>query len=87
MKPPTKSKLQKLDLPDQVRVILHLVWLLLRRPALPRPVHFALVACLIMFALLPVMPFHPLAIPTVIGGGISFALIMQSKGVSHEFHP
>jgi hypothetical protein len=34
-------------------------------------------ASLIMFAFLPLMPHHPMAIPIVIGAGFSFALILQ----------
>lgn len=43
----------------------------------PAPVAFGLVASLSMFALLPLMPLHPLSIPTVIGAGLSFALLLQ----------
>ena len=46
----------------------------------PMPVAFALRATAAMFALLCAMPAHPLAIPAVIGGGISFALLIQKKG-------
>jgi hypothetical protein len=34
-----------------------------------------------MFALLFVMPAHPLAIPTIVGGGLSLALILQNAKV------
>lgn len=60
-----------------MRVLLHVLYLHTRKPALPAPVHFSIVASLCMFALLPLMPHHPLAIPISIGGGISFALIIQ----------
>ncbi len=62
---------------DRYLVLFYVLWVHLRRPALPKPVHFALAACLCMFILLPLMPAHPLAIPTVIGTGISFTLIAK----------
>jgi len=62
---------------DLYLILFYAIWLHTRRPALPAPVHFSLVASLCMFALLPIMPHHPLAIPTVIGAGISFALLLQ----------
>jgi len=50
----------------------------------PRPVAFALRATAFMFALLFIMPAHPIAIPAVIGGGLAFALLIyQRKGVNH----
>ena len=71
-------RMTRKNLRDSLR---HIRWLYLRQrltpPALPRPVHFALVACLCMFALLPLAPHHPLAFPIVIGGGLSFALLLQ----------
>jgi hypothetical protein len=69
--------LQGLSCFDIHLILFYIIWVRFRRPALPRPVHFALVACLCMFILLPVMPAHPLAIPTTIGAGISFALLLQ----------
>jgi hypothetical protein len=57
-------------------VLLYVLWLHLRRPALPRPVQFSLVASLCIFALLPIMPHRIIAIPAVIGGSISLALIL-----------
>jgi len=77
MEPLTKREIQELNQVDRVRVILYLLWLHTRKPALPRPVHFGLVASLCMFALLPAMPHHPLSIPTVIGAGVAFALLIQ----------
>jgi hypothetical protein len=41
------------------------------------PVGFGLRAAVLILVLLVVMPFHPMAIPTAIGGGISFALLLQ----------
>jgi hypothetical protein len=43
-----------------------------------KPVAFALRATACMFALLFIMPAHPLVIPTVIGGGLAFALFSQT---------
>lgn len=85
MLPPNPNDLRKLPKFDLYLVLLHVIWLSLRRPALPRPVHFALVASLCMFALLPIMPHNIMAIPIVFGGGISFALILQG-GKCHEAH-
>ena len=62
-------------------MLFYILWLHLRRPALPRPVHFSVLASLLMFALLPVMPQHPMAIPIVIGGGLCGALLIM--GGSH----
>ena len=77
MNPLIKRELRKLSRADQVLIIFHLLCLYTRRPALPAPVHFSLVASLCMFALLPLMPHHPMSFPITIGGGISFALILQ----------
>jgi hypothetical protein len=80
MNPLTKRDLKKLNRFEQVRFLLYLIGRHTSFPALPAPVHFSLVASLTMFVLLPLMPLHPLAIPIVIGGGISFALLLQ-RGV------
>ncbi len=77
MNPLIKRDLQRLDRLDQFLVLLHLLDLHTRRPALPAPLHFSVVAALCMFALLPLMPHNPLSIPIVIGGGISFAFLLQ----------
>lgn len=63
---------------DKYLILFYALWISLRRPALPRPVHFSLVASLCMFALLPLMPLRTMVIPIVIGGGVSFALLLQS---------
>jgi hypothetical protein len=47
----------------------------------PMPVAFALRATACMFALLFIMPAHPLAVPTAIGGALSLALILQNARV------
>jgi len=72
---PTKKELRDLNRIDLLKIILHLLWLYARQPALPRPVHFAVVAALSMIVLMPLMPQNPLAIPIIIGGGIAFAII------------
>jgi hypothetical protein len=73
------NDLRKLSRLDQILVLIYLVYLYTRCPALPAPVHFSLVATLCMFALLPLVPLEPLSIPTAIGGGISFALLTHPK--------
>jgi hypothetical protein len=78
MHPKIKSELQNLERFDQALIALHLLCLHSRKPPLPHPVHFALVASLCMFALLPLMPHRPLAIPISIGGGLSFAFMITS---------
>lgn len=45
-----------------------------RHPA----VIFAIKASLITFALLLIMPLHPMAIPTALGGGTAIAMISHS---------
>jgi hypothetical protein len=76
---PTKKELRNLNQIDRIRIILYLLWLHahLRRPALPAPVNFGFIAALCMFALMPLVPFVPMSIPIVIGGGLSFALLLQ----------
>jgi hypothetical protein len=46
------------------------------RLSLPFPLHFAILASLCMFVLLPVMPYHPMALPIVIGGGLAGGLLL-----------
>jgi hypothetical protein len=43
------------------------------------PVHFSILAALCMFILMPVMPLKPMAIPVIIGDGISGALLMTGR--------
>lgn len=76
MQPSNLKDLKKLSKSDKILVLLYIIWQLLRRPALPKPVHFSLVASLTMFALLPIMPHRIIAIPATIGGSISLALIL-----------
>lgn len=47
-----------------------------RRYYLPRPMKLSLFTATISFALLCIMPVHPMAIPAAFGGGLSFALIL-----------
>jgi len=69
-------KLKRLRRGNQRRFLRCLQFLYLHQfLTLPFPVAFALRATACMFALLFIMPAHPLAIPAVIGGGISLALI------------
>jgi hypothetical protein len=79
MIPLKKSELGKLSWLDKALIVVHLLWVLTRLPALPPPVHFALVASLTMFALLPLMPLESIALPITIGGGISFALLVHQR--------
>jgi hypothetical protein len=61
-----------------------LIWLRTRIGLLPHPPvagpqryapFFAIRAALFMFALLFVLPHHPMSMPTALGGGLAFALI------------
>jgi len=66
--------------PQHLLIALHLFLLcqpVTRHPPLPWPVCFSLTASLLMFGLLFIMPQHPMAIPTAIGGGLAFALITK----------
>ena len=78
-------KLKRLRRGNQRRFLRRLQVLYLRQYlALPLPVAFALRATACMFALVFIMPAHPLAIPAVIGGGISFALLSRSYNPMKE---
>jgi hypothetical protein len=59
-------------------VLLHRArWIYFKqRMHLPRPVMFSLLCSIIMFALLSILPSHPLVIPIVIGSGLSGALLL-----------
>lgn len=46
-------------------------------PRLKFPVNFAIQTTVCMFTLLAILPFHPMSIPTAIGGGLAFALIIH----------
>jgi hypothetical protein len=74
-KPP--SYREWIRLPILVRMkITWWVWRSVHPPP-PVPVHFSIMAGLMMFLLIPIMPDHePLTIPAVIGGGLSGALIL-----------
>jgi hypothetical protein len=43
-----------------------------------QPVKFALLTGLLMFVLLPILPFHPISLPLSFGAGLSAALIITS---------
>ena len=56
----------------------YVVWKRLARRRLPPPVHFAVVASLSMFALLPLLEAnHPISMLVAFGGGLSFAILTQ----------
>jgi putative NADPH-quinone reductase len=69
------AALQKLSKSD-LYAVLYRTYLIVARHkfALPFPVAFVLRATVCMFALLLIMPLHPMAIPAAFGGGISVAL-------------
>jgi len=48
----------------------------LKYKQIPRPIAFSLTSTVFMFALLTILPFHPMSIPTAVGGGLAFALII-----------
>lgn len=59
--------------------LLYLRWkLVIQRLSFLKPVGFALQVCAAIFALLWVMPLHPLSIPATLGGGLSIALIWRA---------
>jgi hypothetical protein len=62
----------------KLKIAIWLFWIVYM-PKLPLPllIHFAILASLCMFILLPVMPHHPLAIPIVIGGGLAGGLLLS----------
>lgn len=76
MSPKKSLDLQRFSLFDKYLILLYILWVKLRRPSLPRPVHFAVIASLGMFLFLPLFPLHPLSIPTSIGVGLSVALLV-----------
>lgn len=45
---------------------------------IPFPVALAVRAALVMFALLPIMPQHPLSIAVTFGSGLSVAVILSA---------
>jgi hypothetical protein len=76
--PPTASEWARLPGCARWRIAI-LVWSACHivKGGVPRPVHFGLVAGLLMFVLLPIMPPHPMSIPIVIGGGLAGALLIM----------
>jgi hypothetical protein len=79
------AALPRLSRADQYKFLRYCHWLHLCEYFLtPKPIVFALRATACMFALLLIMPAHPLAIPAVIGGGISFAFLSRSYNPMKE---
>jgi len=79
--PPTPEQWKRI--PERIRWKIFILVLLARLfPELPAPLHFSVLASLCMFVLLPVMPHHVMAIPIVIGGGVSGALLLMGR--QHE---
>lgn len=70
-------RLQRLSLFDKHLILLYVLWVKLRRPALPRPVHFGVVASLATFAVLPLFPVHPVAMPASVGAGVCVAFGLE----------
>ena len=62
----------------KLKIAIWLFWAVdMPKLPLPFPVHYAILSTLCMFMLLPVMPHNPLAIPIVIGGGLSGGLLLS----------
>jgi hypothetical protein len=83
MKPGIKRCLQKLDVWDCILVLLRILrihwhWFFRIYFQIPLPVSFSLRATTMMFLLLFVMPYHPLAIPTAFGIGLSYGILFRS---------
>jgi len=77
--PPTPEQWERLPITSQIYIYL-LVWYSCFLPRLvrpPIPVHYGLLSSLCMFLLIPIMPHVPLAIPTVIGGGLAGGLLLM----------
>lgn len=71
-------KLKRLRRGNQRRFLRCLQVLYLRQNlSLPFPVAFALRASLAAFALLFILPHHPISMPTAAGGGMAFALLFH----------
>jgi hypothetical protein len=74
--PPTPEQWKRI--PERIRWRIFLLVLFARLfPDLVAPLHFAMLASLCMFVMLPVMPHHIMAIPTVIGGGLAGGLLLM----------
>jgi len=80
--PPSHEEWQRLPPWVQLR-IWWWVWCSVH-PGPPAPVHFAYMASLCMFILMPVMPLHPMAIPIVIGGGLCGGLLLMGGVYGRE---
>lgn len=79
MKSILKNYLRKLSDWDCILVMLRVLHIHLRRYfETPAPVAFSLRTSVLVFVLLAIMPFHPMAIPTAIGAGISISLLFSS---------
>lgn len=83
MKRILKSYLRSLDDWDCFLVLLRIRYRYIRRYfSTPAPVSFSLRATVLIFILIAILPFHPMAIPTAIGAGISVSLMFTiPKGV------
>jgi hypothetical protein len=61
----------------KLKIAIWLIWVVyLPLPALPRPIHYSVIASLMMFLILSAMPHHPMMIPVTIGGGLAAGLIL-----------
>ena len=76
--PPTQDQWEQIPRIRRWYLFFIVLWLcaLPKLDRLPAPVHFAMLASLFMFLLLPVMPHNPLAIPVTIGGGLAGGLYL-----------
>jgi hypothetical protein len=73
------KKLNRLSPADQRRFLRYCRWLKFCETFYIVPsVKFGMRAILLALVLLCVLPFHPMIIPTVIGAGISIALMFQN---------
>ena len=79
--PPTQIQWERVPKIRRWYLFFIVLWLcaLPKLDKLPAPVHFAILASLCMFLLLPVMPHEPLAIPIIIGGGLAGGLLLTGK--------
>lgn len=71
-----QNDLRQLNKIDLYLVLFYVLWVYLRCPTLPKPVHFAVIASLSMFMFLPLFPHHLVSLPAVIGSGLCFALLI-----------
>lgn len=72
------AALPRLSLANQHRFLRYCRYLNIREYfGTPMPVAFALRATACMFALLFIMPAHPLSLAIIAGGALSFALLSQ----------